>query len=159
VGVHRERRAPEEERIVKMLSRDPIGSESQHSRLVAPADCDDGRGVVSDAPIRRDDNIDAGAHPRLQAVITAARFHGMELDPREFPRASGGDVPSAGALAAWLQNAGMWARPVRLRWLHLMRLQEAGPVVLLFNDGGAGLMMGVNAEHNVVVLPRSHAAA
>ena len=40
-----------------------------------------------------------------------------------------------------------------------MRLQDAGPVVLLFTDGGAGLLIGVNAEHNVVILKDPRAAA
>ena len=34
---------------------------------------------------------------------------------------------------------------MRLRWRQLMRFQDAGPVVLLFNDGGAGLLIRVNA--------------
>jgi ATP-binding cassette subfamily B protein len=90
-------------------------------------------------------------------VINAARFHGMTLDPREFPCSE--QVPSAAALSAWLQNAGMWARAVRLRWRQLMRLQDAGPVVLLFTDGGAGLLVGANAEHNIVLLRDPRAAA
>ncbi|CCE10607.1 putative secretion ATP-binding protein [Bradyrhizobium sp. STM 3843] len=98
-------------------------------------------------------------HPRLEAVINAARFHGIALDPREFPCTDGDQVPSAAALSAWLQNAGMWARAVRLRWRQLMRLQDAGPVVLLFTDGGAALLVGANAEHNIVVLKDVRAAA
>src|SRR5262249_55491455 len=90
--------------------------------------------------------------PRLQAVMNAARFHGMVLDPREFPRIRSEQMPSAAALSAWLQNAGMWARAVRLRWHQLMRLQDGGPVVLVFKDGGAGLLVRANAEHNVVIL-------
>jgi ATP-binding cassette subfamily B protein len=98
-------------------------------------------------------------HPRLEAVMNAARFHGMELDPRECPGIYGDQMPSAAALSAWLQNAGMWARAVRLRWRQLMRLQDAGPVVLLFNDGSAGLLVGANVEHNVVILRNPRAAA
>ena len=44
----------------------------------------------------------------------------------------------------------MWSRAVRLRWRHLMRFHDTGPVVLLFTDGTAGLLTGVNAEHKVV---------
>jgi subfamily B ATP-binding cassette protein HlyB/CyaB len=135
---------------VKELSGDPVGSGSQCSQPVPLAHRGDGRrddNIVRDAhPIVRD------AHPRLQAVIAAARYHGMELDPAGFPPTPGDDIPSAAALCAWLRSADMWARPVRLRWFQLMRLHDAGPVVLLFTDGGAGLLMGVNAEHNVVVL-------
>src|SRR3984893_13738388 len=132
----------------KMPAGAPIGWGVRRSHLVSPADCGDGRGAGGSGPVRRDDNVVHGAHPRLQAVIAAARFHGMELDPGEFPRTPGDGGPAACALSAWLQKAGMWARPVRLRWLQLMRLQDAGPVVLLFTDGGAGLLVGVNAEHN-----------
>lgn len=98
-------------------------------------------------------------HPRLQAAMNAARFHGMALDPREFPGIDGEQVPSAAALSAWLQNAGMWARAVRLRWHQLMRLQDAGPVVLLLTDGGAGLLVGANPGHNVVILKDPRTAA
>ncbi len=31
-----------------------------------------------------------------------------------------------------------------------MHFQNTGPVVLLFNDGSAGLLTGVNTEHKVV---------
>ena len=144
---------------MKMLSGDLIGSGSQRSRLVSPADCNDARGAGDCGSVRLDDKVVDGAHPRLQAVIAAARFHGVELDPREFPCTPGDDVPSAEALSAWLQNAGMWARPVRLRWLQLMRLRDAGPVVLLFTEGGAGLLTGVNAQRNVVVLNDPRTAA
>ena len=87
---------------------------------------------------------------RLQAVIVAGRFYGMELDPAEFDAQTGEAEPSAAALSAWAQSAGMWARAVRLGWRQLLRLQDAGPVVLLFSDGTAGLLMGVNAAQNVV---------
>ena len=44
----------------------------------------------------------------------------------------------------------MWSRAVRLRWRHLMRFHNTGPVVLLFTDGTAGLLTGINTEHKVV---------
>ena len=40
-------------------------------------------------------------------------------------------TPSAAALSLWAQNAGLWTRAIRLRWRHLSRLQDGGPVVLL----------------------------
>jgi subfamily B ATP-binding cassette protein HlyB/CyaB len=89
--------------------------------------------------------------PRVQAVLVAARYYGVELDPQEFAgRAE--DLPTSEALAAWLRNSGMWVRQTRLRWRDLMKLGDAGPVVLLFTDGGAGLLAGVNSEHNVVLI-------
>ena len=60
--------------------------------------------------------------------------------------------PSAASLSTWAQNSGMWARAVRLRWRHLMRFHNTGPVVLLFTDGTAGLLTGVNTEHKVVFI-------
>ena len=89
---------------------------------------------------------------RLQALIVAARFYGMELDPGEYPRSKGETVPSAASLSAWAQSSGMWARAVRLRWRQLLRFQDVGPVVLLFADGSAGLLTGVNQTQNVVFL-------
>jgi ATP-binding cassette, subfamily B, bacterial HlyB/CyaB len=99
-------------------------------------------------------------HPRLQALVQAGRYHGMELDPAEFRGTVGDKSPSAAALSSWAQNSGMWARAVRLRWRHLLRFQNTAPVVLLFTDGTAGLLTGVNLEHKVVFIkdPRGPAA-
>ncbi len=99
-------------------------------------------------------------HPRLLAIIEAGRYHGMELDPAEFRGTAGEKSPSAAALSTWAQNSGMWARAVRLRWRHLMRFSNTAPVVLLFTDGTAGLLTGVNTEHKVVLIkdPRGPAA-
>ncbi len=95
---------------------------------------------------------DEGLHPRLQAVIMAARYYGLELDPAEFRNTDNSADPSAASLSAWAQNTGMWSRAVRLRWRHLLRFQDAGPAVLLFNDGSAGLLVGSNSEHKVVFI-------
>ena len=53
---------------------------------------------------------------------------------------------------AWARNAGLWAKAVRLSWRQLLRFDGAAPVVLLFADGGAGLLVGANPERNVVFL-------
>ena len=90
-------------------------------------------------------------NPRVQAVLLAARYHGVELDPQELTRGAE-DVPTTDKLTAWLRNSGMWVRQAQLRWRDLMKLRDAGPVVLLFADGGAGLLAGVNSEHNVVLI-------
>ncbi len=91
-------------------------------------------------------------HPRLLALVMAARYYGMELDPGEFRNVEQAPAPTGASLAAWVQNAGMWSRAVRLRWRHLLRFHDAGPVVLLFADGTAGLLVGANAEHKVVFI-------
>jgi ATP-binding cassette subfamily B protein len=46
----------------------------------------------------------------------------------------------------------MWSRAVRIRWKHLLHLNDTGPVVLLFKDGSAGLLTGANADQLVVFL-------
>ena len=61
-------------------------------------------------------------------------------------------APSAASLSLWAQNAGIWARAVRLNWRHLLRFQDSSPVVLLFKDGSAGLLTGANPEQNVVFI-------
>jgi len=90
--------------------------------------------------------------PRLKAMVRVARYHGVELDPNEFRAASAGPAPGAADLSQWAQNGGMWARAVRIRWSHLLRFEQTGPVVLLFSDGGAGLLTGASAERNIVFL-------
>jgi ATP-binding cassette subfamily B protein len=104
-----------------------------------------------------DARLDTPIDPRLQAVIQAGRYHGIELDPNEFRRPEGGTAPSAAALSLWAQNAGMWSRAVRIRWRHLFRFQESGPVVLLFEDGSAGLLTGANAEQKIVFVQDPYA--
>jgi ATP-binding cassette subfamily B protein len=144
---------------VEILGGQSFGLDIHHPGLVSTATPGDGRRAVRNGAVRHRTAGSGEIPPRLEAVMKAARFHGMELDPREFPGIHGDQMPCAAALSAWLQNGGMWARAVRLRWRQLMRLHDAGPVVLLFNDGGAGLLVGANAEHNVVILQNPRAAA
>ena len=92
-----------------------------------------------------------GLHPRLQAVIQAGRYYGMELDPADF-RNVGQVVPTSSSLVAWIRESGMWSRAVRLRWRHLQRLRDTGPIVLLFVDDGAGLLTGSSAGHKLVFI-------
>ena len=94
----------------------------------------------------------APIHPRLLAMMMAARYFGLELDPTDFRNGPGETVPGAAALSDWAKNAGMWSRALRLRWRHLMSLSGTGPVVLLFNDGTAGLLTGANPEAKIVAL-------
>ncbi|MFL5255146.1 MAG: peptidase domain-containing ABC transporter [Rhodopila sp.] len=91
-------------------------------------------------------------HPRLLAMMMAGRYYGLELDPAEFRLGDGETVPTAAALSKWAQNASMWARALRLRWKHLFSVTGAGPVVLLFNDGSAGLLTGSNIENKIVFI-------
>jgi ATP-binding cassette subfamily B protein len=91
-------------------------------------------------------------HSRLQAMVQAGRYHGIELDLGSFKQKPDEAVPSAATLSLWAQDAGIWSRAVRIRWRQLLRLKDAGPVVLLFADGTAGLLTGSNTEQMVVYL-------
>ena len=122
------------------------GSPGQGPQSIAGIGGGSNAGAPSDFGVAGEPPINA----RLLAVIVAGRYHGMELDPNEFRGTVGDTNPSAASLSNWAQGSGMWSRAVRLRWRHLMRFQNTGPVVLLFTDGTAGLLTGVNAEHKVV---------
>jgi ATP-binding cassette, subfamily B, bacterial HlyB/CyaB len=113
---------------------------------------DTGGDAENTAPVERVGAEEKPIHPRLMAMIVAGRYHGQELDPNEFRGTAGEGGPTAAALSTWAQDFGMWSRAVRLRWRHLMRFHNTGPVVLLFTDGTAGLLTGVNVEQNVIFL-------
>jgi len=120
----------------------------------APSSVSDAGSAQADEARAEDRPVDdaaGGLHPRIQAVLVAARYYGHELDPTEF-RMPKGAVPQAADLTAWVQAAGMWARGVRLNWRQLLRLKDTGPVLLLFKDGGVGLLVGVEPDQNVVLL-------
>ncbi|WP_407159421.1 peptidase domain-containing ABC transporter [Bradyrhizobium sp. STM 3557] len=85
----------------------------------------------------------------LAATMQAARYHGIELDEKEFRRS---DNVTAAALSEWAQAGGLWSRAVRIRWRNLFRLGETGPVVLVLNDGNAALLTGVDAQRRLVRL-------
>jgi ATP-binding cassette, subfamily B, bacterial HlyB/CyaB len=92
-------------------------------------------------------------------MIQAGRHQGVELDPNEYRQTQGEAAPSAAALSLWAQNAGFWSRAVRIRWRHLLRFQDAGPVVLLFADGSAGLLTGANPAERFVFIANPCAPA
>ncbi len=91
---------------------------------------------------------------RLLAVVTVARHHGTELDPADYRTKSGEKVPSAASLADWAKSQGMYAKAERVRWKSLFRLigntRPVSPVILLFHDGTAGLLIGVDPARNIV---------
>ncbi|HEX3401316.1 MAG TPA: peptidase domain-containing ABC transporter [Acetobacteraceae bacterium] len=120
---------------------------------------DTGGGADTGAPLETGVAGEPPINSRLLAMIVAGRYHGMELDPNEFRGNAADKLPSAASLSAWAQGSGMWARAVRLRWRHLMRFHNTGPVVLLFTDGTAGLLTGVNTEHKVVFIKDPRAPA
>jgi ATP-binding cassette, subfamily B, bacterial HlyB/CyaB len=146
---------------VEISGGESFDTKSQYPQFVSQMNSAAGRGTVVSVAAAQRRHVDEDCHPRLRAVVAAARFHGIEVDPGAFPKAPNGHVPSAAALAAWLRDSGMWARAVRLRWRQLVRLQvqDTGPIVLLFADNTAGLLIGTNAEQNVVLLKDPRTAA
>jgi subfamily B ATP-binding cassette protein HlyB/CyaB len=94
---------------------------------------------------------------RLDALVAVARFHGHELDRRDFRAVPGEAIPSPAALATWLRESGLWANAVRLRWRQLFRVQSDAPLVLLFSDGSAGLLVAKDAARDVVFLKEPQA--
>jgi ATP-binding cassette, subfamily B, bacterial HlyB/CyaB len=124
----------------------------------ASAQADGGGRGTAGAPSAVDDHGGSSLHPRLQAVIVVGRYHGVEFDPSDYKSLDEASAPSAQSLSAWVQNAGLWSRAVRLRWRNLLGLQETAPVVLLLNDGSAALLTGANPEQKVVYLKDPQAA-
>ena len=91
---------------------------------------------------------------RLLAVVTVARHHGTELNPADYRAKSGEKVPSVASLADWAKSQGMYAKAERVRWRSLFRLigntKPVSPVILLFRDGTAGLLIGADPARNIV---------
>ncbi|MBV8190883.1 MAG: peptidase domain-containing ABC transporter [Alphaproteobacteria bacterium] len=110
--------------------------------------------------VRSSGSAEDAVRCRLDALAVAARFHGIQLDRKDFRPHPGEEVPSPAALVAWMHQAGLWAKAVRLRWRQLMRLQSEAPLVLLFSDGSAALLVGHDSKREVVFLkdPRTPSA-
>ncbi len=91
---------------------------------------------------------------RLLAVVSVARFNGVDLSIADFRATPNEPVPSPASLVNWARDQGLSAKAERLRWKQLFKVQGAGnpapPVVLLFKDGTAGLMVAADAARNVV---------
>ena len=93
-----------------------------------------------------------GRQVRLRAVMAAARYHGAELDPKDFR----GDItevtPSPASLVGWLVEQGMVAKAMRLKFRYLVRMYDTPPLVLMFKDGSAALLVGADPARGVVWL-------
>lgn len=98
------------------------------------------------------DGRDGPVHPRLLAMISVARYYGLELDPTDFALGPKETEPTAASLSAWAQGAGMWSRGLRMRWRNLLNVGDGAPIVLLLTDGTAAVLVGTNAEAQVVLL-------
>ena len=103
----------------------------------------------------------SAAQIRLMAVAAVARHHGIDLHPTDFRAVLGETIPSPASLATWARDQGLWSKAERVKWKQLFRLQgntnPVPPVVLLFRDGSAGLLVNVDPVRNVVWVrdPRS----
>jgi HlyB family type I secretion system ABC transporter len=84
--------------------------------------------------------------------VAVARFHGIQLDRRDFRALPGEEVPSPATLVAWMRESGLWAKAVQLRWRQLLRLQTEAPIVLFLSDGTAALVVSKDAAREVVFL-------
>jgi len=91
---------------------------------------------------------------RLLAVVAVARFNGVDLSPADFRPTPNEPIPSPASLVNWARDQGLSAKAERLRWKQLFKVQGPGnpapPVVLLFKDGTAGLMVAADVTRNVV---------
>ncbi len=94
-------------------------------------------------------------------MVAVARHHGIDLHHTDYRAQASEAVPSPASLAAWAREQGLWAKADRLKWKQLLRLQGNAnpppPVVLLFKDGTAGVMVGTDVARQVVWVrdPRS----
>ena len=91
---------------------------------------------------------------RLLAVVAAARHHGTDLDSADYQPKADEKLPSAAALAEWARAQGLYAKTDRVRWKMLPKLVGSArpppPVILLFKDGTAGLMIAADPARNIV---------
>lgn len=92
------------------------------------------------------------AYIRLRAAMAAAKHHGIDLDIRDFAAEPGEASPSPASLARWLNEQGAVAKGMRIKWRFLIRLQNTPPIVLMFRDGSAALMVRADPERGVVWL-------
>ncbi|WP_215754699.1 peptidase domain-containing ABC transporter [Acetobacter sp. P5B1] len=89
---------------------------------------------------------------RLRAVVAAARFHGLELDIRDFAADPEEESPSPATLVRWLEEQGAVAKGMRIKWRYLVKMTNSPPIVLMFRDGSAAIMVGADPGKGVVWL-------
>ncbi len=84
--------------------------------------------------------------------MAAAKYHGIELDPKTFQAEPNEVSPSPATLVRWLDDQGMVARGMHLKWRYLVRMTNTPPIVLMFKDGSAGLFVSADYGRGVVWL-------
>ena len=115
----------------------------------------------------REDKIDTASPPsggggagfkqslseaRVAAAVQVARFWGVDPDPREYRCPIEEKFPSSASLTVWLSTVGLWSKATILRFSQLLRFNDGTPVVLMFTDGTAGILVGANADRRVVMI-------
>ncbi len=142
------------------LAFDSRERDLKHASLVPDSAETNAAPRISSATIGRE-GPPTGIDPRVLAVVLVARHHGVDLLPSDYRAREGEAAPSAASLAAWAREQGLYAKADRVRWKSLFKLQGNAkpppPVVLLFKDGTAGLMVASDVGKNVVWVrdPRS----
>ncbi len=96
--------------------------------------------------------VDDIMESRLRAIVYVARYHGVDLDRTELRLVPGAALPAPADLVVWLRGSGLWAQADYLKWRHLLRINSDEPVVLLFDDGSAAILTGIDRERGVVFL-------
>ncbi len=89
---------------------------------------------------------------RLRAAMAAAKYHGIELDPKTFQAEASERSPSPATLVRWMDDQGLVAKGMHLKWRYLVRMHNTPPIVLMFKDGSAGLFMSADTHRGVVWL-------
>ncbi len=84
--------------------------------------------------------------------MASAKYHGIELDPKTFQAEPNEPSPSPATLVRWLNDQGMVARGMHLKWRYLLRMNNTPPIVLMFKDGSAGLFVSADLGRGVVWL-------
>lgn len=87
---------------------------------------------------------------RLKAVMAVAKHHGIELDLRDFAPEAGEESPSPATLIRWLSDYGLVGKGMRIKWRYLVKMQGTPPMVLMFRDGSAGIMVGATTDQGIV---------
>lgn len=128
--------------LVSIARNPPAATGQKRSRPV------EGQGVS----LVRDGPGTAQFHPRLTAAMSAARYHGIDPDPRTITADAPDGIPSAAGLADWLNRSGLWARATRLTFRQVLKIDSPAPILLLLSDGGAALVIGRDRKNGALLL-------
>jgi len=89
---------------------------------------------------------------RVAAAVQVARYWGVDPDPRDYRCPVEERFPSSASLTVWLSNVGLWAKATTMKFSQLYRFNDGTPVILMFTDGTAGILVGANSERRIVLI-------